>query len=277
MAEIDTIITKEAFDEAVPAAKEPNGTIFNRMLPHIKETMNDVLVDLLGDVGTQYIEQNRDSMLAKLLVRYVCLRAFLSHMRNLDLTLTATGFGVVSTNNTAPASKMRVDALDGELRVQMLLTLGKLMTNLYKLSGWYGQGLVIVDSLFTDFKFLTTFAGMESPVAKEWENAAPVIIETERQIRELISDEYMKELITMVCTGSLSDPHAGIVFQIRRIVGQAIRGDMNSVAEFKRRLLNTLESDLATFSTYAGSQAYEVNHFKPYENKKESSAFHFVG
>ena len=41
--------------------------------------------------------------------------------------------------------------------------------------------------------------------------------------------------------------------------------------------MNTLEGDLEAFPTYAGSLAWMANNLRPYENKQEDGAFHFVG
>ena len=38
-----------------------------------------------------------------------------------------------------------------------------------------------------------------------------------------------------------------------------------------------LEADLSLYPKYADSKAYRLNHFTPYENHAEDSAFHFVG
>ena len=151
------------------------------------------------------------------------------------------------------------------------------MSELFKVDGWYQQAPVPVDSLFYHFFFLTQFAGMESPVAKDWEIAAPLIVEADAFLRKHISDEYMDELIKEMCTDKTTATSRSIIHQIRRIIGTNIRGDSKTAEEYFRRLMNTLESDLETFSTYAGSQAYRVRHQENWENKQDAGAFHFVG
>ena len=198
-------------------------------------------------------------------------------MRGLDLVLTPTGFGIVSSNDTAPASKIRVDALDGELRVKWLQLSDEILELCFKLSGWYAQGLVVIDTLFCFFKFLKSYAGLQDPISKDWELAAPTILDTDRWLRDKISDEFMDEMIMQMATNALTDKNKGIVHQVRRIIGAAVQGNKGTSYEYFRRLMNSLEGDIDSFPTYAHSQAYEVNHFKPYENKQENGAFHFVG
>ena len=147
----------------------------------------------------------------------------------------------------------------------------------FKLDGWYRQGLVIIDTLFCDFKFLKAYAGMQAPLAKDWETASAAILACDRFLREKISDEFMDELIEGMATSSLTTEKRGVVHQIRRTIGAAIQGNEQLRDEYFRRLMNTLEQNLDDFPTYMNSEAFEANHFKHYENHAEDSAFHFCG
>ena len=275
--EITVKINKPDFDLAIPAAKESKGTIFAKLEKKINETIVDIGEDILGEVGIHFVNDNPESVATWAVKVLASVDVFLKEMRGLDLVLTETGFGIVSTNNTAPASKMRVDALDGELRLKWLRAHDELLKQCFKMEGWYQQGLVIIDTLFCFFDFLKQFAGYQAPISKDWETATATILDTDRWLRDKISDEFMDELIMQMATNSLTDKNKGVVHQIRRIFGVALQGNKGTAYEYYRRLMNTLESDLESFSTYAGSQSYEANHFKPYENKAEDGAFHFVG
>ena len=277
MMEITVKINKPDFDLAIPAAKESKGTIFAKLEKKINETIVDIGEDILGEVGIHFVNDNPESVAAWAVKVLASVDVFLREMRGLDLVLTETGFGVVSTNNTAPASKMRVDALDGELRVKWLRAHDELLKQCFKMEGWYQQGLVVIDTLFCFFEFMRQFVGLQAPISKDWENAATTILDTDRWLREKISDEFMDELIGKLATNSLSGKDRGVVHQIRRIIGVAIQGNKGTAYEYFRRLMNTLEGDLGYFSTYANSSAYECNHFEPYENKQEDSTFHFIG
>ena len=275
--EITTVITKDQFEQAVPAAKEPRGTIFAKLESKINSAIEDIIEDNLGVKGNEVLQSDPNGRLAITVMQLASVNVFLHEMRNLDLVLTNTGFGVVSTNDTAPASKIRVDALDGELRVKWLTLHDEMLKLCFAIEGWYQQGLVVIDSLFCFFGFLKKYAGYQAPISKDWEDVMSVVLATDRWIREKISDEFMDELIAEMATCTLNDANRGIVHQVRRIIGVAIKGDRQTQYEYLRRLMNTLEGDIDSFPTYAGSLAFEVNHFKPYENRKDDSAFHFVG
>ena len=277
MTTINLKINKEAFDLAIPAAREPKGHIFGQLQDKIDTALQSLATFKLGDVGTTAVNNDLQGPLAKALLAYASVEVFLSEMHDLDVVLTSTGFGVVSSNDLAPASKIRVDALDGELRVKRLCLEDEIRELLFRVKDWYQQGIVVFDTLFCQFKFLRQFAGYQAPISKDWELAMPVILETDRWLRDKISDEFMDEMISQMATNSLSDKNKGIVHQIRRIIGVAVQGNKGVMYEYYRRLMNTLESDLDSFQTYANSKAFETNHFKPYENKRDAGAFHFVG
>ncbi len=275
--EITVKINKPDFDLAIPAAKEPKGTVFAKLEEKINAAIADIGEDILGDAGIQFVNSNPESVASWSVKVLASVDVFLHEMRGLDLVLTGSGFGVVSTNDTAPASKMRVDALDGELRVKWLRAHDELLKRCFKMDGWYQQGLVVIDTLFCFFEHLKAFAGLQAPVSKDWEAAQQPILETDRWLRDKISDEFMDELITQMATDSLTAKNRGIVYQVRRIIGMAVIGNKGATYEYFRRLMDTLEGDLESFPTYASSSAFEANHFEPYENRKEDGAFHFVG
>ena len=270
-------ITKELFDGFIPAAREPKGIVFGKLEKKINEAIEDIIVDELGTVGLSAIENEPQGKLAMTVMKLASIKVFLHELHSLDIVLTPTGFGVVSSNDTAPASKLRMDALDGEMRVKWLMTADELLEQCFCLEGWYVQGLVTIDTLFCCFKFLRQFVGMQAPLSKDWETMQGPILRADRFLRDKISDEYMDELIMQMATNKLTAKNKGIVHQIRRYIGVVLNNETATAEEYFRRLMNTLEKDLVTFETYANSQAFEVNHAKPYENKQEDSAFHFVG
>ena len=96
-------ITKNDFERAVPAAREPKGKIFDVMQDAISMRLDIIGRELLGDPGTAAVEEGTGSTAdsLRLAVRHLaCVGAFLTEMRGLDLVLTATGFGEVSTKET---------------------------------------------------------------------------------------------------------------------------------------------------------------------------------
>lgn len=272
-------ITKQDFERAVPAAREPKGKIFDVLEDAINYEVVKIESQVLGDVGAQAVEAGTDTALVQAVKRLACVRAFLNEMRGLDLVLTATGFGVVSTQDTAPASKMRVDALDGQLRRQERLLLGTLLDRLFRVSGWnqQPQRQWNVQTLFFCLQQLEQWAGINHPNPEDWDVNYPVVMAADACLRKHLGNAYMDELIDQLTGHSLSSQNIHIVVLCQQYVGACIAQNNRLKEEIYMRMINRLEADLSLYPTYADSEAYRLNHFKPYENHAEDSAFHFVG
>lgn len=272
-------ITKTDFEKAVPAAREPKGKIFDVMEDAIIYEVAKLESQVLGDVGAQAVEAGTDAVLVQTVKRLACIRAFLSEMRGLDLVLTATGFGVVSTQDTAPASKQRVDSLDGQLRRQERLLLGTLLDRLFRVDGWnqQPQRQWQVQTLFFNIQQLEQWAGINHPKPEDWDTNYPTVMAADAFLRKHLGNAYMDELIMKMTGHQLGVNDTPIVIMCQQYIGACIAQNNRLKEETYMRLINRLETDLSFYPTYADGEGYRLNHFKPYENHAEDSAFHFVG
>ncbi|MCR4602442.1 MAG: hypothetical protein K5683_02765 [Prevotella sp.] len=279
MATINLTVNKQIFDHAVPAAKEPKGTVFAKMQECISDNMESIASELLGDVGINAANAAPTEKLAVTLMHAACIGAVLANLRSMDLVLTATGFGVVSTNDTAPASKMRVDALEEELARHFYIKYHDLHTLLFSVVGWADQieQKQYPCSLFYHFSFLSKFAGFTHPKAKDWDLAIPVIGAADEFIIKHISYAYHEELLDEMRSNSVSTHNGVIIYYIRSYIGACIQGRADTAEEIYKRMMNIIEDDLDDYPTYRDSEAYETNHFEGYENKREEGAYHFLG
>lgn len=272
-------ITKTDFEKAVPTAQEPTGSIFEVMEDAINSEVANIESQMLGDVGAHAVEAGTDTVLVQTVKRLACVRAFMNEMRSLDLVLTVTGFGVVSTNDTAPASKMRVDALDGQLRRNERLLLGTLLDRLFRVSGWnqQPQRQWAVQTLFFCIQQLEQFAGINHPKPEDWDTNYPTVMAADVFLRKHLGNAYMDELIDQLTSHSLSLQNIHIAILCQQYIGACIAQNMRLKEETYMRMINRMEADLSQYPTYANGEGYRLNHFKPYENHAEDSAFHFVG
>lgn len=272
-------ITKTDFEKAVPTAQEPTGSIFEVMEDAINSEVANIESQVLGDVGAHAVEAGTDTVLVQTVKRLACVRAFMNEMRSLDLVLTVTGFGVVSTNDTAPASKMRVDALDGQLRRNERLLLGTLLDRLFRVSGWnqQPQRQWAVQTLVFSIQQLETWAGINHPKPEDWDSAVPTILAADAYLRKHLGNAYMDELLEQVTSHSLTNANGVIALLCIQYIGACIAQNMRLKEETYMRMINRMEADLSQYPTYANGEGYRLNHFKPYENHAEDSAFHFVG
>ena len=268
-------ITKAEFENIVSVATSSQVEVYEKVEPQFVSTYDECKADVLGNVGASAAEDGQHEQLTLAVKDWVCLQAFLAVFRQLDLVLTPTGFGVVSTQQMAPASKQRVDALIGHLRDSVLIAHGRLLNRLCKVSGWGAteQAKENIDTLFYDFHMLQKMTG---PAAShlEWQAAQRLIGEADEALRLKLSNEYMDALLEHVRCGTVTADDNPVIFQCRHIINLWIAGDQEAVKLKMRRLLNMLDSDLEKYTIYA-EHGYPVNHHETFKNTQDSPAYIF--
>lgn len=272
-------ITKGDFEAALPVASTKNSDIFDRLYPYIETATTEVLDDVLGEAGRRILGDGQYERMTILTKNEVCYHAFLANFRSLDIVLTATGFGVVSTQDTAPASKMRTDALKSQLDIQAKRNFSSLLSELFRVEGWGQQSVRyrLVQTLFWHFDFLEKYAGKESPTVNDWRQAQPYILEADGLVRRHIGNGIADKLMDRLTSGNLTEKDVKVVTIIQQLIGLHIAGNKSGEKIYLHRLLNTLEADLDYYTEYRDSEAYKYNHFKGYENTKDSGMFIFQG
>lgn len=267
-------ITKQEFEAYLCIAISSNDGVYEKVQPHFEAYYDECKASVLGSAGTQAVESST-MPLCNVVKNWVSLRAFLGVFRQLDLVLTPTGFGVVSTNQMAPASKQRVDALIGQLRDNALSIHGRLLEELCKVSDWgqSDQARENIDTLFFDFRLLQK---MQGPATShlEWQTAQRLIGEADEALRLKISNQYMDHLLDAVrCNNASADDNA-VIFLCRKIINLWVYGDKESVKLKMRRLLNMLDANLESYSIYA-EHGYPVNHHEDFKNTEDAPAYVF--
>lgn len=268
-------ISKTEFENILSVATSAHMEVYEKVKPHFASAYDECKADVLGDVGTSAAEGTSWLVVTRCVKEWVAIRAFLDVFRQLDLVLTPTGFGVVSTQQMAPASKQRVDALIGHLRDSALRVHGQLLTKLCLVENWGNtvQAKENISTLFFDFRMLQNMSG---PAVShlDWQAAQRLIGEADEMLRQKLSNEYMEELLGHVrCGGVTADDHP-VIFGCRQIISLWIAGDHEAVKLKTRRLLDMLDNCPAKYSTYH-QYGYPVNHHETFQNTQDSPAYIF--
>ena len=137
-------ITLEMFNATVPAAISPDESIFRKVLPSIERRArflrNTVigrrLFDRLTHPDEFNVEEGAETEARGAIIEFCCLAGFLDILHQLDLVITPNGFGIVSNQNVAPASKERVESLRDSLDRSAAVSLDELLLALAELDEW---------------------------------------------------------------------------------------------------------------------------------------------
>lgn len=278
---ITQAITKEVFETYVPAAKMPerNGSVFNRLQQQFVAAYAMMIRTLISPQHETELDTNE--RLRNLAVPLVCIDAFVRTCRSLDLVLTATGFGIVSTESTAPASKSRVDALVEQLSLEELDLIDEMIQELMKVEGWglTEQAQMRVATFFYRPQQLRSMTTLKL-TTDNWQLALGRATTASALLRNEISDEYMDELLMKMRTATMGNADIIVVqkciaFMADFISMYELNGGIPNVM-LLRQVVHQLESYRDSYPTYTSSTLYARRHAERYQNKKEDPTFFFM-
>jgi hypothetical protein len=265
-------IDKDRFESVVNAAASASVQVFDSMQDALEKAQQRVYYD----VAPKAIIEAGSEDLQNEVARYVCLDAFYNAIPQLDLVLTPTGFGVVSNQNVAPASRDRVSALQECIRDSRDDALDVIIFLLRGNEDWAQtvRASILVPSVMYAATQLQEFAGI-SGHRTELNAQRPRIFEAEQRIKVVCSSELFEQLLDHIRRDTASKYERYLIGAMREAIGYYLN---NIWVGFNRQLeyiSNLLEDNLTEFPKYAESKAYKVKHFEGYENKKEDSTYFF--
>lgn len=209
--------------------------------------------------------------------RLVVADALRRAIPSLDIVLTPNGFGIVSTNNLAPASKPRIDRLVGSMLAHRDDCIAALLPELLGASKWLAsaQADFFGTTLFPDFSLVDALA---STVGSKWERYLELrsqVIDLEASFsEEWLSPELMSALRSENLRGDLTEQRSEIVRQVKaQLVGYLRSGSFNS-----RRLadiVNYIRLNAADFEEWHRSETAKLFAPPVFRNERKASGYFF--
>lgn len=174
-----------------------------------------------------------DSNPVKILTaRLVVADALRRAIPSLDIVLTPNGFGVVSTQNFAPASKPRVDRLVGSMLAHRDDCIAALLPELVGASKWLtsSQADFFGSTLFPDLGIVDAVGSIQGSRWEKYLELRPQVIDLEASLaEEWLSPELLSALRSQNLRGDLTEKRNVIVRQVKaQILGYLKSGSFNS-------------------------------------------------
>ena len=282
--EILTKLTKTVFEEYVPAAKMPerNDSVYNRLKTQFQLSYDWLVENIIGAGFRDAFETGEEAQ--KMILHFVAVDAFVRKARSLDLVLTATGFGIVSTESTAPASQQRVDSLLGQLWLEDIETGFAIVAALLPLDGWADSpnALRHVNSLLWNPKEVWPRVIL-TPSAENWNILRGRIEQAENIVRQkAVGDDYWEYLIDAMRHGTVTPEDLWVAHAAERFTLDYVnRYEETKVYQpVNQHLLDdvtkVVEANADALSAYKESDLYAARHKERYENKREDPTFFFT-
>lgn len=274
---MEIIIERTDFERAVPAFRSPTPEVWNKVQRYVEGCTANWQALITTDATLP-------DHVAASLVTAICLRAAYDAVPQMDLVLTPTGFGIVSNQNTAPASRERVDALRLQLRrdacqledhVLLYLAAHNLMTMLRSRAG----SLLWTPSLCTLYGIRTP-EGREV-LREEFDAMATVLHAASARVVDVISPELYAALVKHQYAADAaltSDPspaaYGEALTMARRLMAAHVMHGPG-IADHTRHIINYIEAHADQLDEYRLSPTYQARHTTQYENKQTDSSFFF--
>lgn len=221
-----------------------------------------------------YTDGNNIKILCSRLVVADALRRAIP---SLDILLTPNGFGVVSTQNLAPASKPRVDRLVGSMLAHRDDCIAALLPELVGASKWLtsSQADFFGATLFPDLGIVDAVGGATGSKWEKYLELRSKVIDLEASLaEEWLSPELMSALRKENLRRDLTPRRREVIRQVKaQIVGYLTAGSFSS-----RRLadiVNYIRQDEDEFPEWHNSDTAELFSPPVFRNKKKSAGYFF--
>ena len=272
-------ISKTDFERYVPVATQPEDSteVFAMMQHGLLAAWMQTRNEILGTVIANQLENGtiaESSELMSDVKALVCMKAFANAVRRNDLILTPTGFGIVSTDKVAPASKDRVNAMLDELWQNIYDTRDSLVDALIGNADWY-DSIQAEQVVATVFCHISDYKRYGADHEQYYIGTDPKVRAANHILIQHISKEFNAELLTAIRRGTITDAQLTVIEQMKRFIGGNLAQNKYAARSAYEDLLGTLDSSLETYTTYANSEAYKLNHFTHYANAADDPCYFF--
>lgn len=273
---MDLKIDKDIFDGIIYAAAGYSDNIYDAMVPEIRNS-EAALDNILQDEGMAVVED--DDILLVACREHVCTTAFLNRLRHFDLILTDAGFGVVSDDHTAPASRERVNALEAQLKRKREESYCDILRQLVKVTDWGKNPKVrrFFPTLLWDIREAEDMTGSKDLSSEAWGQLKSKLFDAAFKIEGVTGIAFVDELIGATITDNTTDIQAEAVAKVKNTMVIMVNHpeEKHIQKEAVRRLLDWLDDNITEFPSYANSKEYAARHAEQFENKQDSPVYFF--
>lgn len=221
-----------------------------------------------------YTDGNNIKILCSRLVVADALRRAIP---SLDIVLTPNGFGVVSTQNIAPASKPRIDRLVGSMLSHSDDCIAALLPELVGASQWLKskQADFFGATLFPDLAIVDSIGNVQGCRWEKYLELRSKVIDLEASLaEEWLSPELMSALRSENLRRDLTPKRREVVRQVKaQIVGYLTAGTF--ITRRLADIVNYIRQDEDEFPEWHNSATAELFSPPVFRNQKKSTGYFF--
>lgn len=255
---------------------------FDKVLPWLETAERWLFQQFIGDTFEPSLLAMGENEPVRLTATCVVAHeAMLRAVPSLDLVLTPNGFGIVSNQNVAPASRERVSRLIASLEASRDNAIEQLITYLFRETEWYDSPTRhwFTATLFPNLD-LANLCGFTEHRWANYLGLRSKAIDIEREIaNDYVSPEQLDvfhdEVFSVNVDFSLTTAqHTTVLQRLRSIIVKMLQGEPTPVQSL-RDIVDFMRKNESQFAEFRHSETYRL--FEPpiFENKKKSHGYFF--
>ena len=255
---------------------------YDKLLPWLDTAERWVVQQFIGnDFLPALLATDVDEPMRVTATLVVVNEAFMRAVPSLDLVLTPNGFGIVSNQNVAPASRDRVARLLASLESNRDNSIEQLVRYLHANNEWADGSARrwFAATLFPNID-LANLCGFTEHRWVNYLGLRSKAIDLEHRIaEEFISPEqldvFRREVMTLFDDMTLTVmQHARVTEQLRQIIVNVLQGNLLNIQSL-RDIVDFMRKHETHFPEFAASDTAKL--FTPpiFENKKENHGYFF--
>lgn len=212
------------------------------------------------------------------LEKIIVSHAYMTAIPSLDLVLTPNGFGIVSNQNVAPASKERVERLTASLEAERDRNLEQLLLRMPTVEGWEisQQGKYFASTMFP-FLSLCRRLAIREHIWDEYQHLHDRLI----KIENVLAETYFSQEQMQVFRNKVMDqmrtchPLEEQIIRSLQSLEMMLVSDMQCHPQSFYDLVNIIREHEEVFPLWHASATAQLYSPAVYRNKKESSGYWF--
>ena len=273
----------------VLATVEGEATLLEKLAPFLETSeewakQNFVHDDLFETIAAmpEAAETASDSAaieaLRKPLEKVIASHAFMNAIPSLDLVLTPNGFGIVSNQNIAPASKERVERLRASLEAERDRNLENMVLRLASRNDWQqsSQGKYFAATMFP-FLGLCRRLAIREHIWDEYQHLHDRLIKIENVLADTYFSQEQMTVFRQHVINQMRDckPIEEHVIRSLQSLEMLLVSDMQCHPQSFYDLVNIIREHEEIFPAWHSSATAQLYSPAVYRNKKESSGYWF--
>ena len=255
---------------------------YDKVLPWLDTAERWLFTQFIGDQFADVLlslDENEPTRLVATCV--VAHEAMLRAVPSLDLVLTPNGFGIVSNQNVAPASRERISRLIASLETSRDNAIEQLVTYLFRWAEWYDSPVRhwFTSTLFPNID-LANLCGFTEHRWANYLGLRSKAIDIEREIaNNFVSPEQLAvfhdEVFSVNVDFSLTTAqHTTVLQRLRSIIVKMLQGEPTPVQSL-RDIVDFMRKNESQFAEFRHSETYRLYEPPIFENKKKACGYFF--